>query len=59
MALYTDGSGRPRIRYGTEVESTKAQLRTATKLGLELGTLNTVDGAMAQAALNWTRGARH
>eukprot|EP01046_Picozoa_sp_COSAG06_P051290 COSAG06_NODE_8337_length_2199_cov_176.033072_2_plen_104_part_00 len=32
--MYTDVQGHPRMRYGTEVESTRSQLRTASKLGI-------------------------
>ena len=34
MYLYLDSHGLPRIRYGTEVNSTRAHIRTAAKLGL-------------------------
>ena len=56
--MYTDGSGHPRIRYGTEVDSTKSQLGTATKLGIsQVGywTFNTLDDAMGKAPVAWTR----
>ena len=54
--MYTDGSGHPRIRYGTEVDSTKSQLGTATKLGIsQVGywTFNTLDDAMGKATVAW------
>ena len=57
--MYTDTDGRPRIRYGTEVESTKALLRTATKLGVDqvgFWTFNLADEAMVNATLEWASG---
>ena len=68
--MYTDAAGKPRIRYGTEVESTRAHLRTATRLGIQQvgfwvfacdsgwgGTMKCDEfGPMAEATMDWTRG---
>ena len=54
--MYTDASGSPRIRYGTEVKSTRAHLRTATTLALtQVGfwTLNSANSAMVASVLEW------
>ena len=58
---YTDSGHAPRVRYGTELESTKAHLRTADKLGLSKIGFWTWDQAsgpvgesMSLAVLNWT-----
>ena len=58
--MYTDTSGSPRIRYGTEIESTRSQLRTATKLGIsQVGfwTFNLADADMVDAAIEWAQAA--
>jgi hypothetical protein len=55
--MYTDASGSPRIRYGTEVKSTRAHLRTATTLALPavgFWTFETADSSMLAAVLEWT-----
>ena len=58
---YTGSDRVARVRYGTEVESTKAHLRTADVLGLDkvgFWTWDQVNGAvgeaMSWAVLNWT-----
>ena len=54
--MYTDAAGSPRIRYGTEVKSTLAHLRTATALALPavgFWTLDTANPAMVAAVLGW------
>jgi|EP01047_Picozoa_sp_COSAG01_P070044 hypothetical protein len=56
MYLYADSGGSPRVRYGTEANSTVAHLRTATKLALPavgFWTLDTADEAMVDALLAW------
>ena len=55
--MYNDAAGNPRIRYGTEVNSTKAHLRTADKLGLTavgFWTADTTNTGMADSLWNWT-----
>ena len=68
--MYTDFAGKPRIRYGTEVESTRAHLRTATRLGVKqvgfwvfacnggIGGTEKCDvfDPMVEATMNWTLG---
>ena len=57
--MYRDANGHPRIRYGTEAESTKSQLRTATKLGIsQVGfwTFNTCGSGMMSATSAWLDG---
>lgn len=57
--MYRDANGHPRIRYGTEAESTKSQLKTATKLGIsQVGfwTFNTCDSGIMSATLAWLDG---
>ena len=59
MYMYTDSSGLPRIRYGTDSNSTRAHLRTATKLGLPAVGFWTLDSAsddMVQALFQWAKG---
>ncbi len=54
--MYTDVNGHPRIRYGTEAESTSSQLRTAAKLGIsQVGfwTFDSCDGGMEAATVAW------
>ena len=48
---------QPRIRYGTDVRSTQAHLRTADELGLKqvgFWEWNTADEAMMEAVYKWT-----
>jgi spore germination protein YaaH len=54
--MYTDQKGSPRIRYGTEVNSTSAHLRTATQLSIPavgFWTMNSADEEMMGAVLDW------
>ena len=50
---------QPRIRYGTDVRSTQAHLRTADELGLKqvwlLGMEYSFDEAMMEAVYKWTK----
>jgi hypothetical protein len=53
---YNDATGSRRIRYGTEVNSTRAHLRMATALALPavgFWTLETANPAMVAAVLEW------
>ena len=48
--------GQPRIRYGTEVRSTRAHLRTADSLRVNMvgfWTWNSADAAMRNAVFEW------
>jgi spore germination protein YaaH len=54
--MYTDQKGSPRIRYGTELNSTSAHLRTAMQLSIPavgFWTMNSADEEMMGAVLDW------
>jgi|EP01043_Picozoa_sp_COSAG02_P042480 hypothetical protein len=58
--MYTDAYGHPRIRYGTEAESTTSQLKTAVKLGIsQVGfwTFDSCDSGMEAATVAWLNGS--
>jgi len=55
--MYKDAAGSPRVRYGTDVNSTKAHLKTAAKLGVAavgFWTGDMTDTEMADALWDWT-----